>query len=254
MMPGARGSEISRGGSCGLLAGTILLATSLTLIGTGEAEAQFADRLSWGPIFGWESPISDMGDYLRAGPTFGLQLTYELAPRVSLGLETTFVGHDGQPSPTVDGVGQRNESRIFIGPPTQVVRAGVNVEFALVQPANTGLEVTVGGGVGLARMISEKLYDPRDPAESGEVLDLAGGATTHSPNPVQFDGTDAAFSGLVRFGYALSPVLSLYVEGSGYTTKIDEEKSVVFVFGDERLSAPDSWSSVGFRLGLRKRF
>jgi hypothetical protein len=196
-----------------------------------------------------------MGDYLRGGPSFGLELMYEVTPRLSVGVETSFVGHDGEQSPKVNGIGERGTSRIFIGPPTQVLRGGLDAEFALLAPQNRGLQIVAGAGVGLARMISEFLYNPLDPLESGELLDLSGpNVTTHSNTALQFGGTNAAVSGLLRVAYVLSPEVSIFVEGSGYTTQIDEEKSIVFVIGNDSLEPPSTWSSVGVRFGVRKQF
>lgn len=237
-----------------LAAISLLLMLSMSA-GAPAAKAQVGSRLSWGPVVGWESPLNDMGDYLLAGPSFGFQLMYDVARRFSVGLETTYVGHDGQHAPTVNGIGERGTSRTFVGPPTQVLRFGVTGEVALLAPENTGFKIVAGAGAGLAKMLSEKLYNPLDPLDSGEILDLSQeNTTTHSANALQFKGTNPQFSGLLRIGYVTSPDVTLYVEGSGYTTSIDEERSIVFVLGNDSLKPPGTWSSIGVRLGLRKRF
>jgi hypothetical protein len=237
-----------------------LSAALLTGAAAPNAEAQLlgSGRLAWGATVGWESLTGDMGDYLRSAPSFGLHLLYDVVPRVSIGVETNFVGHDGRYSQTVGGVGIVGQSRTYIGPPTQLVRAGVTGEVAILMPAgDTGFSLVAGAGAGMGRMISEKLYDPENP---GGVIVPNTGSTSHAPKPLQFGGTNPVFSGLLRAGYQVNPAVTLYVEGAGYTTSIDDKmadgrpKSIVFVIGDSTLEPPTSWSSMGLRFGIRKSF
>ncbi|MQA90745.1 MAG: hypothetical protein GEU90_10980 [Gemmatimonas sp.] len=236
---------------------TLLLAILVVGFGARPAGAQLVDggRLSAVPSFGMTTLTGELANYLSPGPGFGLQVLYQLMPRVSAGVEVAFDSYEGARSPET----------IYQGPPTQVLRYGIGAEVALVPPQPGGITVSVGGGAGLATMFSEKLYNPAAPGG------LVGGPgqTEHSATPLQFGGTYPSFNGLVRLGYVVDPTITLFVEGMGFTSSVDEEKTVVFIQGpypvarvgeneplvfDEvgPLTAPDVVRSVGIRLGLRK--
>jgi hypothetical protein len=207
-----------------------------------EAEAQLVgqDRLAASTTFGITVPRGDMGYFYRPGPTFGLQLMYELSPRLAVGLDTGFDSFDGKRTPNT----------IFTGPPSQFLRYGVGAEFALLPSRPGAFTVVTGAGVGMATVLSESMYNPMSP---GGVVG-GPGTTVHSSDPLRFEGSYVTGSALLRVGYVADATTTLFLEGHGYTTSLDADKTIVFIQGDPSLVAPTSMMSLGFRLGLRKAF
>ena len=240
----------SRGGLSTLLIPLLLLGS-----GVRPADGQLLDRVVATPTFGVVALTGDIADYLSPGPSFGLQVMYQLSPRLAAGVDATFDSHEGTPSPHT----------IFNGPPTQVLRYGIGAEFALLPPRPGSFTASVGGGAGLATMFSEKMYDIANP---GGVV-AGPGQTEHAANPLQFKGSYPAFNGLLRLAYVADPSITLFLEGIGILTNVDETKTVVFVQGpypvarvgetkpiefDEvgPLRPPSSFNALGVRVGLRK--
>jgi hypothetical protein len=243
-----------------LMAGFGPASASAQLLGEG--------RLVATPQMGIAMPMGDISDYLAKGPSFGLQMKYRLAPRFSVGLETAFDSHEGVATGYT----------LFVGPPTQVLRYGLTAELDLLPPNPGSLTISAGGGVGLATMLSEPMFN--QDVHAGEFAGGPGttlddeGVSTHAPVPIEFKGTYPAFSGLLRIGYVANSRITLFAEGTGFYSRVDEDKTAVFVqqeigpggpfpYADVGpdgtivfirkgpLEAPTTFSSIGVRLGFQ---
>ncbi|MSR07906.1 MAG: hypothetical protein EXR93_12725 [Gemmatimonadetes bacterium] len=239
----------------------LVLAMLLVGSGTEPVQAQFfdTDRMVVTPVFGVVFPMGDMSDYVLPGPTFGVQVMYGLLSRFSIGLEGAFDSHQGNPE---------SSHTLFLGPPYQMLRYGLAAEIMLLPPEPGSFTIIAGGGAGLATMFSEPLYNPAAPPIG---VTVGGpGQTEFSADPLRFEGTYAAFNGLLRLAYVYDPRITLFAEGLAFTSSVDEEKTKVFVAmssipvakvgPDGRtlafdegppLDPPSSITSIGLRLGFR---
>lgn len=236
------------------------LVVALLLAGgvVADADAQLLEGLEVTPTFGVVFPTGDMADYVLPGPTFGLKVLHAFSPRIAVGIETAFDSHQGNPA---------SSHTLFTGPPYQMLRYGVAAELGLLPPSPGRLAVAIGGGAGLATMFSEPMYNP-DAVPNGQTVG-GPGQTEFTYDALRFNGTYPAFNGLLRIGYAYDARTLLFVEGTGFRTKVDEEKSRVFALGswpvakvgpdgrtldfDEGppLEPPTTITTVGVRLGFQ---
>jgi hypothetical protein len=239
-----------------------MLFVLLLAVGVSDpAQGQLIDRLVVTPTFGVVFPTSDMADYVLPGPTFGMRAMYEFSPRIALGLESAFDSHQGNPE---------SSHTLFTGPPYQMLRYGVAAEVALLPPSPGRLAIVVGGGAGLATMFSEPMYNP-EKIPNGQPVG-GPGQTEFTYDALRFEGTYPGFNGLLRIAYAYDASTTLFIEGLGFRTNVDQEKTKVFAQGswpvakvgadgrtlafDEgpALVPPSSITTVGARVGFQLKW
>ena len=179
----------------------VLLAVLALLNVPADAYGQATGKLSVDARIGVSIPAGTMADLTDVGGIAGGSLAWHFHPNWALRADFDYLRLD-------DGA---DDLGITQSPPMDLMFFGGSVEVNFNAPRYQTLPFTfsLNVGAGAMNMKVDNTFDAGHPANG-------------------FNQTYLAFQGGVKIGYQVSPLVNIFVNGTGYLTIIDSGDTAVF--------------------------
>lgn len=225
------GSRIWTAVTCALLA---------SLLSVGPLRAQRAAPGVWtaDARAGISVPFGSLGDLVDVGPSFGIGVAREVAPRLALRFDADADFYGGSRFESATALQRR-------GPDVTLWHLTGSAEVELTDPViPTPWRITASGGLGLTVFDADRWREPVDNPRTPQVEQIR-----------DFSETDFTLAAGARAAYSVNPRLEVYGSLEWFLAFTDEDATAVFT----ELSGTDvgpfsSASSFPLTIGVRAGF